>query len=149
MSEPEYIYYVYGHVDPRTEETIYVGHGCRGRAWIHGSKRTVLRSQDHLDHLESMTQDGFVATDWVVIYNQGLDKTSAAKVERDLIKELRPKYNNQVGGYNLLMTKTLQNTCKELKSKGMSYEKIADELKISAMTARRAVLDLYEVELED
>lgn len=135
----DYIYYVYKHTDPRTEEVIYIGHGCRGRAWIHGSKRTCLRSQDHLDHLESMTQDGFIPTDWVTILHSGLDKSSACQIEQTLIREICPTYNKASGKHNLKITPEIFALCKELRNDGMYYSDIANEVGVSAMTVYRAL----------
>ena len=155
----QYIYYVYSHVDPRTDEIIYVGHGCRGRAWIHGSKKTCLRSQEHLNHLESLTQDGFVATDWVVILAQGMDKKSAAQLERTMIEDLEPTYNKRQGEKIMKVTADMLTEMESLrhspfKDGGLSYKLIADVVGVSTMTAYRAltgatknVKHLREVEL--
>ena len=134
-----FIYYVYKHVDPRSGELIYIGHGCRGRAWIHGSKKTCLRSQDHLDHLESMTQDGFVATDWVSIIVQGISKKNAAKYEQELIRDVEPLYNLPQGKHLLKVTPEIYNLLKELRGDGLFYSQIADEVGLSAMTVYRAL----------
>ena len=134
-----YIYYVYKHVDPRTDELIYVGHGCRGRAWIHGSKRNCLRSQDHLNHLESMTLDGFVPTDWVYIEYQGLDKSSACQIEQEIIRLERPTYNRSLGKHNLKVTPEIYELCKALRLKGCSYAVISEEVGLSPMTVYRAL----------
>ena len=93
----DFIYYVYKHVDPRTDELLYIGHGCRGRAWVHGSDKSVLRSQEHLAYLESMTQDGFVASEWVFVLNSGLTKSDACAIEQDLIRKMKPLYNKTQG----------------------------------------------------
>jgi len=135
----DYIYYVYKHVDPRTDELIYVGHGCRGRAWIHGSKKTCLRSQDHLNHLESMTTDGFIARDWVEVVSQGLPKSDAAKLEQGLIRDLNPTYNKPQGKHLLKLSPEQYGVCQRLREEGFFYHQIADEVGVSTMTVYRAL----------
>jgi hypothetical protein len=133
------IYYVYKHIDPRTSELLYIGHGCRGRAWIHGSKRSVLRSQDHLDHLEALTQDGFVATDWVEIVTTGLPKKEACKIEQGLIREHKPLYNKPNGKHLLKLTPDQVQKSRELREQGLYYQQIAEIVKVSTMTVYRAL----------
>lgn len=135
----DYIYYVYKHIDPRTGELIYIGHGCRGRAWIHGSKRTCLRSQDHLDHLESMISDGLIPSDWVHIVIQGISKKYAATLEQELIRELSPTYNKPQGKHLLKLTPETYRLCQELRDEGLFYNQIADEVGVSTMTVYRAL----------
>ena len=135
----DYIYYVYKHVDPRSDELIYIGHGCRGRAWTHGSDKSVLRSQEHLAHLESMTVDGFVPPHWVHIIHSGILKSDACKIEQELIRELNPKYNKPQGKQNLKLTPEQYNLCSEMRDDGMFYHQIANEIGVSTMTVYRAL----------
>jgi hypothetical protein len=139
MSEDKFIYYVYAHVDPRDDTLLYIGHGCRGRAWIHGSKKTCLRSQPHLDHLESMTACGFIPSDWVVIYHQGLPKKEACKIEQQLIREHKPLYNVPQGKHLLKMTPEMYELCLSLRKDGLFYHEISDEVGVSTMTVYRAL----------
>lgn len=139
MNADEFIYYVYRHVDPRNGETIYIGHGCRGRAWIHGSKKTCLRSQNHLEHLESMTRDGFIPSDWVEILTQGCDKKTACRIEQALIRQESPRYNKPQGKHLLKMTPEQFTLCQEMRNQGMFYHDIANEIGLSAMTVYRAL----------
>lgn len=135
----DYIYYVYKHVDLRTGELLYIGHGCRGRAWIHGSKKNCLRSQEHLDHLESMTADGFIPSDWVEVLEQGLPKSEACKIENNLIRELKPKYNKPQGKHLLKVTPEMYDLCIALREEGLYYHQIAEEVGVSTMTVYRAL----------
>jgi len=134
-----FIHYVYQHVDPRTDEIIYVGHGSRGRAWTHGSKHTVLRSQEHLDHLESMTQEGFVPSDWVQILHSGLNKPEACVIEQDLIRKIKPRYNKPQGISALKITPEQYQLAQELREYGKYYHEIAYEIGVSTMTVYRAL----------
>ena len=133
------IYYVYSHVDPRNNETIYVGHGCRGRAWIHGSKKTCLRSQDHLDRLNELTSLGFIATDWVKILEKGMSKSEACRFEQEVIRDTDPTFNVQMGISILKVTRDVFDEIKSLRDEGMSYKSIGDKVGLSAMTVFRAL----------
>lgn len=132
-------HYVYEHVDPRTGELLYVGHGSRGRAWTHGSDKTVLRSQEHLAHLESMTQDGFVASEWVNILIQGISKSDACLKEQELIRQLKPLYNKPQGKKALKLTPEQYTLCLQMRQDGLFYYQIADEMGVSTMTIYRAL----------
>lgn len=135
----DFIYYVYKHVDPRTDELLYIGHGCRGRAWVHGSDKSVLRSQEHLAHLESMTQDGFVACEWVFVLNSGLTKSDACAIEQDLIRKMKPLYNKPQGKSALKITPEQYQLALEMREDGKFYHQIADEIGVSTMTVYRAL----------
>jgi hypothetical protein len=130
---------VYKHIDPRTDELLYIGHGARGRAWVHGSKHSVLRSQEHLNHLESMTQDGFIPSDWVHIVQQGISKKDACTIEQALIRELNPKYNLPQGKSQLKLNNDKLKHCRVLKEFGASYADIALVVGVSPMTVYRAL----------
>lgn len=133
------IYYVYAHEDPRNNEVLYVGHGCRGRAWIHGSKRTCLRSQDHLDKLEYLTSIGYLADDWVSILHKGMSKSEACQVEQSLIRELKPKFNTQMGLKILKVSEEVFSSISTLRDDGMSYKDIGECVGLSTMTVYRAL----------
>lgn len=133
------IYYVYEHVDPRSGELLYIGHGCRGRAWVHGSDKTALRSQEHLAHLESMTQDGFVPSDWVSLHNQGMTKSDACAEEQELIRMLKPTYNKPQGKKALKLTPEQYLFCLQMRQDGLFYHQIAVEVGVSPMTVYRAL----------
>jgi len=135
----DFIYYVYKHVDPRTDELLYIGHGCRGRAWVHGSDKSVLRSQEHLAHLESMTQEGFVAGEWVFVLNSGLTKSDACVIEQDLIRKMKPLYNKPQGKSALKITPEQYQLAQEMREDGKFYHQIADEIGVSTMTVYRAL----------
>jgi hypothetical protein len=135
----DFIYYVYQHKDPITDEIIYIGHGCRGRAWTHGSDKTVLRSQEHLAHLEKMTREGFIPSDWVSILISGLLKTDACKREQEYIRTLQPTYNKPQGKQNLKLTPEQFTLCQKMREDNMFYHQIADEIGVSTMTVYRAL----------
>jgi len=133
------IYYVYTHTDPRSKELIYIGHGARGRAWIHGSKLTALRSQEHLDHLEDMIQSGYLPYSWVSILHKDLTKGDACKEEQRLIREKKPRYNLPQGKHLLKLTPEQFELCKVMREEGLFYHDIAKEVGVSTMTIYRAL----------
>jgi hypothetical protein len=133
------IYYVYNHIDPRDGELLYIGHGCRGRAWIHGSKKTCLRSQDHLDHLESMTFDGFTPEDWVTLVVSGTTKKDACVIEQKMIRGWKPKYNKPQGLQHLKVTPDILTMCEDMRANGAFYDVIGKEVGLSTMTVYRAL----------
>jgi len=134
-----YIYYVYQHTDPRTGEVIYIGHGCRGRAWIHGSGGSVLRSKEHLAHLEELTQEGYLPSKWVSILISGLSKSEACQREQENIRLLQPTYNKPQGKHLLKLTPEQFSLCLEMREDGMPYHLIAEEVGVSTMTVYRAI----------
>jgi DNA-binding NarL/FixJ family response regulator len=130
-------YYVYLHQDPISKRVLYVGHGKGVRAWSCGS---TSRSEEHVKHLSDMMEQGFIPSDWVVILHRGLSKKQAAYVERGTIKEYgNPQFNKNFGEKVLVWTKETFATAKGLREDGLSYEKIAKKLGISAMTVHRAI----------
>lgn len=133
------VYYVYKHVDPRNGELLYVGHGFKGRAWIHGSENTCLRSQTHTELLDEITDQGYLPTDWVQILERGLTKKSACLVEQALIRELKPRFNKPQGLQILKITPELFSRMKNLRAEGFSYKEIAESLGLSPMTVHRAL----------
>ena len=133
------IYYVYGHICPITGLILYIGHGCKGRAWLHGSRNTCLRSQEHLDHLNQLTNLGWIPCDWVKIYHKGMSKKEACKTEREMIELHRPTYNKRQGVKNLKMTPDKVEAARKLRGEGLSYDKIGSAIGLSAMTAYRGL----------
>lgn len=99
----------------------------------------MLRSQDHLDHLEMLTQDGFVATDWVQLVATGLPKKDACVREQSLIRELNPLYNKPQGKHLLKVTPELYKQCVDMRNQGMFYSQISDAVGVSPMTVYRAL----------
>jgi len=51
-------YYWYKHIDPDTQELVYVGHGSGGRAWQCGSTHSPLRSKEHLKWADDLLERG-------------------------------------------------------------------------------------------
>ena len=136
---PTDYYYVYSHVDPTTGELMYIGHGYGPRAWIHGSRKTVLRSQDHLDWLHRMNTLHFLPTDYVIILERNLTKAVACKHEQQYIRTLNPLFNKPQGLQNMKVTKDSLEVMKGLRDEGFYYREIAEQLNLSTMTVYRAL----------
>jgi hypothetical protein len=93
-------YYVYTHVDPATNQVVYVGSGSDGRAWEYksferpnggGGQR---RNTHHAAYLRSLVSDRLTPDHWVRIVCSGLDLEAARRIEKVLIAELKPMFNN-------------------------------------------------------
>lgn len=136
---PTDYYYVYSHVDPRTTQLMYIGHGYGPRAWIHGSRKAVLRSQEHLDWLQEMNALYYLPTDYVTILQKNMTKSSACIVEQTLIREMKPKFNKPQGLQNMKVTKDSFEVMKGLREEGFYYKEIAETLGVSTMAVYRAI----------
>lgn len=132
-------HYVYSHTDPRNNEIVYIGHGWKSRAWTNGSYGTVLRSKDHVDWLEEINNEGYLPCDFVHILHRGLSKSEACQKEQDLIREIKPRFNKPLGLGNLKVNKDNFILMNNLRAKGVSYQKIAEEVGLSTMTVYRAI----------
>ena len=137
MTNPFFsVYYVYYHVDPETNETVYVGHGRGPRAWFTNEP---FRSPLHAEYLGMLENTGYTADEWVVIAHKGLTKEEACKIEREEIKLLKPEYNKIQGAALLKVTPEILQEAFELREQGWSYKKIADSFDLATMTIHRAM----------
>ena len=136
---PSERYYVYAHVCPFSGLFLYVGHGKKARAWIHGSKNTVLRSEEHLDWLDYLNEEGYLPCDYVYILEKNLTKTQACIKEQKYIREQTPKFNKPLGKSLLKINTEDFTILQELRNLGFSYKKISEETGFSTMTVFRAL----------
>lgn len=90
MKMTEHSFYVYLHVDPIYGSTKYVGIGQYDRAWC---IRRNQRKEKHVSWLEERFIQGFTLADIVVIEHNMLTKKEALCLERSLIEELKPEFN--------------------------------------------------------
>jgi hypothetical protein len=102
----------------------------------------VHRSPEHADHLEILYEKGFLPHEWIKFWARGLDKKAALKLERNLIDDLKPKYNRPHGTKTLKFNLEEVKKIKELREDGLFYSHIADEMGCSVMVAHRIVNDL-------
>lgn len=128
-------YYVYKHIDPVTDELLYIGMGSKDRAWHY--RVSMSRHKMHMAHLDNLTKAGYLPSDWVNIEQKNLTKEEAKILEKRLIQEYKPKFNYQDVGGNPRINKDMKNKAQELKSQGITGSKAAKALGVSIMTTWR------------
>lgn len=69
------VYYVYKHIDPRTQEVVYIGKGRGGRAW--DVTRSRAEYKEHQEWMTSLMEKGHTPDEWVVIVTKGLSEKEA------------------------------------------------------------------------
>lgn len=130
------IYYVYKHVHPITHELVYVGKGCKARAWItEGGGRD--HNKEHLKWLADLTSEGFLPTDWVHIVWKGLSNKEAMAREHAMIDDINPPFNLSNKSKACSLSKKKREIILELRSHGWSYNQIAKNVNTSIMTVSR------------
>lgn len=137
------IHYVYKHINPKTNELLYIGHGRGERAWRYSNNgdwsRYGHRSPEHAAYLFQLQLEGYIATDWTVVLHKCLSKTQACEIEQQLIRDLKPELNKPVGKGLLKLTGDSLKEAIKLRNSGVSYELIAKTLDISTMTVWRTL----------
>lgn len=131
-------HYVYAHREV-DGQIVYLGHGKGGRAWIYGSRKTVLRSPEHLTWIHEQDSVGRLPCDYVEILGRGLSKPDAAQRERQLIEKFQPRFNKQQGVANLKITPDILGYVSDLRKEGATYEDIGKSVGLSDMTVFRAL----------
>lgn len=129
-------YYVYSHIDPDTEEIIYIGHGWKHRAWLMDEP---FRSREHADYLAYLHEAGYNPFDWVHIEDQGLGKGEACELERGLIKHYKPRFNKIQGAKLLKVSPEILKEAFDLRNSGWTFKQIAENFDLSTMTIHRAM----------
>lgn len=129
--------YVYQHRCPLTKEVVYVGRGQGHRAWATYNQR----SHKHRLWLEDYLNSGLTMGDLVEILHKAIDNDTSKALEKEIIKELKPKFNyaHNKDDRNLSLTKEEREKIKQLRSSGISYSRIANLTHTSTMTAWRAI----------
>lgn len=135
------IYYVYEHIDPITKERVYIGHGCRERAWTCRPGRGKKyggghRKPEHSAWCDDLMLQGATPNDWVVILNQGLFKSEAKTLESNLLNDFRPVFNYQLGD-NFKLTEDQYQLAIKMRRDRCTYDVIAKHIGVSAMTIWR------------
>lgn len=135
--------YVYKHVDPTTEQLLYVGKGTGQRAWActggYADARYGNRSKAHSAHLKALMSRGYLPCDWVQIVQRGLSASAAFKLETELIGSLKPRFNSVMGMKNLKLSLNQIKLARELRAKGMAYAAVASAIDTSTMTVYRVL----------
>ena len=91
-------HYVYTHVDPDTDEIVYVGKGTNGRAWAFGSPsvgRRTIRSKEHTEWYHEKEARGLHPGDLVNIVKVFSYSREALAYEKELIGHYDPIFNIQ------------------------------------------------------
>lgn len=132
-------YYVYKHVDPRDGSVVYIGHGWKSRAWVHGSSKAITRSDHHYKWLEEINSLGYLPCDYVQIYKKALSKSEACTIECERIRKESPKFNRPQGLSMLKVNPEIMAEMRNLRSQGFSYKYVASAVGVSTMTAHRAL----------
>ena len=142
-------YYVYEHYNPYSNETVYIGHGSKERAWLIGGDKSASRSPDHHQWITSLLENGFTPDQWVRVLQRDLTKKEACSLEGMLIVESvnKPRFNKlHVTGANYWSRLRLTswsseqlNEARTLREQGMSYERIAKQIGRSTMRVWRAL----------
>lgn len=130
------VFYVYFHVDPATDEVVYVGSGTKERAWtIRESNRS---NEQHLDWLLKLETEGRTPDEHVHIAHKFRTKREALDKEAELIEELNPRFNRTLDrSWALVLSVAQVEDAKSLRDMGFSYKKIADKIGTSTMTVYR------------
>jgi hypothetical protein len=140
-------YYVYQHVDPSTDEVVYIGMGSAGRAWLVGETHSTARKKAHNKWADDLLNEGTTPDQFVEVLNRGLPKSEALLLENILIHKLKPKFNRSIRHGCLKVTVEIYDMAKDLKEDGYSYNHIAKVFGLSPMTIYRA-LNKQTVSLE-
>ena len=136
-------FYVYSHIDPRTQVRKYIGIGQYDRAW---TVRKTQRKEKHVKWLEEFYLEGYTLQDIVKIEKNQLSKQEALKIENNIIKTERPLFN-ELGNPNhwnrgRKYTEEMVSFVKELHAMGYGYIRIAFLIggtSSNHMTAKRMV----------
>ena len=136
------IHYVYTHVDPDTDEIVYVGKGSRGRAWAFSSVaepkggRYGSRSREHTDWYHEKETQGLHPGDLVRIVKVFSTSKEALTYEKELIDRYDPVFNG-VTGNPTICTKEQATAIAQFREDGMSYADIGNVFGRATMTIHR------------
>ena len=125
-------FYVYLHVDPSTNEVVYVGKGTNGRAWDVTRCRT--ENSEHQDWMLELCSIGHTPDEWVVILEKGLSEVAAFKLEKEYFHTHgRPRFN-RTGGEKNHQSKLTDQQARDaylLCHMGMRQKDVAEEFGVS------------------
>jgi len=133
-------FYVYTYRDEE-ENVMYIGQGCKGRAWHCGYMRgDTLERQEWK---EMQLAKGLLPCDWVHIERSGLTKQEAKDMERRLIKDISPPLNciNNPNYSRSVVSQDEISRWIKLRKEGLSYKDIAETANFTTMTIWRALND--------
>jgi len=135
-------YYTYLHIDPETDEVLYVGMGQGTRAYYFGTNpsdktRYGHRDAEHSAHLTRLYESGLLPHEWVEFVENHVDKETAKATEKEFIEKCSPKYNKKAGIKSLLFSEQEVIAIQQMRNDGMIYRHIAEEMGCSTMVIYR------------
>jgi hypothetical protein len=77
-------HYVYYHIDPKSNELVYIGKGSGGRAWQ--CSPTDRHNDLHYDWIKNLIEEGYTPDDFVQIITKNISSEEAHKIESKMIK---------------------------------------------------------------
>jgi hypothetical protein len=123
------IYYVYLHCDPVSNEIVYVGKGCYGRAW--DVTRNRVGHPEHLAWLKQLSAKGYLPSDWVEIISKNLSEAEAFSLEKQTLHMVGTRrFNRQSGERNYQSKLTDKQAC-EIFIRDEPHKKLAEEFGVS------------------
>ena len=125
-------FYVYIHVDPRTEEVVYVGKGKHGRAW--DVTRCRGQHREHQLWMLELTSLGFLPTDWAKIIAKNLEESAAYTKEKEYLHNNGTlRFNRQSGErqHQAKMTNEQALEAYQLVKTGWKHKDVADKFGVS------------------
>ena len=137
-------YYVYFHIDPETDEIVYIGSGTGERAWCVRPGKKLKggghRKPEHSFWCYQLMDAGLTPEDWVYIKQRGMTRIEARQYEEQLIKKHKPLFNYK-RGVNFILSDEQVIECFDLRDLGYSYSAIAQKINTSTMTVWRRLND--------
>ena len=131
-------FYVYKHVDPETQEIIYVGMGYGPRAYTtNASGGRGDRSKEHSLRLHQLMNEGYLPHEWVEFIVRNTDLFSARKIERKYIEKYQPKFNLKHGPKRLITDRKDIDRILSFRDKKLSYLKIGKMYGVSWSTIQK------------
>ncbi len=127
-------YYVYRHVDPLTNEIVYIGKGTGGRAWD-TTRNKSNSNPEHLQWMLDLQDQGYTPQDWVQIILSGLEEKEAFTKEKEVNHLLGvPRFSRNMGEDNHLAKLTNDNVVdifKQLQAKEKTHRELANQYGVS------------------
>ena len=128
--------YVYLHVDPETQEVVYVGMGTVSRAW---DVKTREVKDNHYQWLQGLLKKGYVPSEWVSIEYKQLSREDAYNKELELIHMFGPKFNSSASWAASKYTPEDVRLWMKLREEGKTYKEITLATGVSEMVIYRAL----------
>lgn len=128
-------HYVYYHIDPKTNKLMYIGKGSGGRAWQ--CSPTDRHNKKHYDWIKALLEEGYTPEDFVQIVTKDVSCSEALIIESKMIRRWKPEFNNLGVAIDTCLDEKQQKRVIQLREQNISYDRIAQELGVAAMTVHR------------